>query len=322
MSSQALDEYAVLGARIGSDNAELFEINDNSGHDWDFSRQIDGHGWIVNDALDNKGWQVKTTGEARTVALGAMRMTDVLVVGLRDEAIPAWASLDPRDLGRRAAWYSAGFLLREAASRYLEVETRELDVGVRALRRDGGTVAQVFLADSLANGAGYCTYLGQPAHFEALLDQAGAWGHELADPGRHACDSACYDCLKDYRNAAYHGLLDWRLALDVLDLLRGEALDPAQRWAHMGEQALRTFCEDLGYELADLAGMPAAVDASSKRALIAVHPFEHNPPQPMPQDVRADARVAAAQRGLKLHTASLFELVRTPSAVFREFKRG
>ena len=30
-------------------------------------------------------------------------------------------------------------------------------------RRDGRSIAQVFLADSLANGAGYCTHLGEPA---------------------------------------------------------------------------------------------------------------------------------------------------------------
>ena len=327
MSSHPLDEYIVRGARIGSSTAELFEINDNNGKDWEFTRQSDGHGWIVQDALvkdsreATKGWQVKThDGEKRTVALGAMRMTDVLTVGLEDGVVPPWACLDPRDLGRRAAWYSAGFLLRGAASRYLEVQTGELEVGVRALRRDADTVAQVFLADSLANGAGYCTHLGHPENFTRLLDEASAWGRELMDGDRHTCDSACYDCLKDYRNAPYHGLLDWRLALDVLTLLRGEALDPDQRWARAGEAALTTFCEDLDYELAYFDGTPAAVDADGNRALIAVHPFEHNPPQPLRHDLRAFARQAAAARGLKLHTASLFELTRMPSAVFRRFK--
>jgi Lhr-like helicase len=321
MSSQALDEYAVRGARIGSDNAELFEINDNNGADWEFSRQSDGHGWIVKDALeDSKGWQVNTGGgERKTVALGSMRMTDVLVIGLDDESVPPWASLDPRDLGRRAAWYSAGFLLREAASRYLEVQTGELDVGVRALRKDGGTVAQVFLADSLANGAGYCTHLGKPEHFEGLLQEASGWGSELMDPARHSCDAACYDCLQDYRNAPYHGLLDWRLALDVLALLRGEALDPEERWARAGEEALRTFSDDLGYELADLGGTPAAVNAAAGRALIAVHPFEHDPPEPLKCDRHALARKAAAAGDLDLRTASLFELTRAPSGVFRGF---
>ena len=31
--------------------------------------------------------------------------------------------------------------------------------------------------------------------------------------------SACYDCLKVYRNMTYHGLLDWRLAITYLKVL-------------------------------------------------------------------------------------------------------
>lgn len=322
MSSQALDESVVGGSRIGSDNAELFEINDNRGFDWQFSRQADGHGWIVKDALDDKGYQVRTSGEQRTVALGAMRMTDVLVAGLDEGIVPPWASVDPRDIGRRAAWYSLGFLLREAASRYLEVQTGELDVGVRAVRKDGDVVAQVFLADSLANGAGYCTHLGKPEHFAGLLAEASTWGDRLSDLGFHSCDTACYDCLQDYRNASYHGLLDWRLALDLLTLLQGRALDPEQRWSRAGENALRTFAADLQLDFTELGGVPAVVDARADRALIAVHPFEHEPPKPLRHDRHALTHQAAAAQGLNLRTASLFELTRAPSSVFRRFVSG
>jgi len=29
------------------------------------------------------------------------------------------------------------------------------------------------------------------------------------------CDTSCNLCLRDFANLAYHGLLDWRLALDM-----------------------------------------------------------------------------------------------------------
>ncbi len=35
----------------------------------------------------------------------------------------------------------------------------------------------------------------------------------------HNCDSACYDCLKEYSNMAYHGFLDWKLGLAFLRIL-------------------------------------------------------------------------------------------------------
>jgi hypothetical protein len=251
-----------------------------------------------------------------------VKSTDVLVAGIADAAVPDWATLDPRELSRRAAWFSLGFLLRGAASRHLEVETGELDVGVRAVRRDGEVFAQVFLADSLANGAGYSTHLGQPHEFRGLLDEAARWVEKLADGSQHACDSACYDCLKDYRNSAYHGLLDWRLAADLLTLLRGEALDPEQRWHDLGSSALAAFCDDLNYEFSKLGGIPAAIDAGTGRALIAVHPFEHRPPVALPEDRHAKARVEASAAGLELHTASLFELLRAPSTVFRVFAQS
>jgi hypothetical protein len=319
MASTSLDELQLLGAVIGGGTAEVFEINDNRGRDWEFAEQAEGHGWIVPSALDaGRGFQVRTIGDPRPVALGAVKSTDVLVIGAAEDALPEWATLDPRDVGRRAAWYSLGFLIRGAASRYLEVQTGEIDVGVRAIRADGALVAQIFLADSLANGAGYCTHLAIPEHFRALLDEAAVWVGQLADPAKHACDSACYDCLKDYRNSAYHGLLDWRLAADLLTVLRREPLEADARWAGLAEAALEEFAADLGFATRRLNGRTAVVDDAQRRALIAVHPFEHKPPEPLVDRLSVE-RQALAVEGLDVREASLFSLLRAPSAVFADF---
>ncbi len=106
-------------------------------------------------------------------------------------------------------WYSLAFLLRQAAARVLDVDAGEIDAGVAPERLpDGGWIASVFLSDYLENGAGYATHLGTQAGFETLLGEARAWE---TDPATHGgpdggpCDSACYDCLKDYRNMASMG---------------------------------------------------------------------------------------------------------------------
>jgi len=321
MSSQMLDEQVILGSTVSAEQTDLYEVNDNNGRDWQFSRQVDGHGWIHKDSLDDQrpGFQVKTADDQRICAIGAVKKTDVLVVGIADNSVPSWATLEPRSLGRKAAWYSLGFLLQGAASRYLEVQTDELEVGVRAIPGDGAPVGQVFLADSLANGAGYCTHLGEPSEFRGLLAEADAWGAELADASRHQCDSACYDCLQDYRNSRYHSLLDWRLALDLLTLLRGEELDPARLWKGVGAELLDSFATEIGGATADLGETPSVLDAGAKRALIVVHPLERTDGGP---GLHAAAIREADERGLDVRRTTWFELVRAPSAVFRDFIEG
>src|SRR5689334_6944670 len=74
-------------------------------------------------------------------------------------------------LAVRAALYSFGFLVRRAAADLLDVqEERELKVGLRVLRdANGDVIGQVFVSDTLENGAGYASHLGQTAVTEAVL---------------------------------------------------------------------------------------------------------------------------------------------------------
>jgi hypothetical protein len=86
-----------------------------------------------------------------TVALGEAHVTDMLLVGAA--SVPPGLRVDPKTASRKGAWFSLGFLLREAAARMLDVQVQELDVGLRSRRVDGVVVPELFLADSLENGA-------------------------------------------------------------------------------------------------------------------------------------------------------------------------
>lgn len=328
ITNQELSPTKVEQATIESGVSDIYEINDHGGKSWTFHRQQEGHGWIDNDAIREEiedgsarkiGWRTFTTDEAKVVALGAVKKTDVLTVGISGEGIPDWGNLEPLTSSIRAAWYSLGFLLRGAASRLLEVETNELEIGIRATGREERVDAQVFLADSLANGAGYCTHLGRPENFCDLLDEADEWTRALSDPARHSCDSACYSCLKEYRNSNYHGLLDWRLASDLMDLLRGRELDPLDRWHELGKGALFSLGNELGMDLSELSGIPAAVDPQRSRALVSLHPFQRSPRRGEPTSTQKELEAAASHQGLDLRTTTHFDLIRVPSAVYREF---
>ena len=305
--------------------ARVLVVNDASGADFRLTRVGGWDGLISADLLDNPERRrdlelpnpPQNTPEIKPMALGAWEVTDTLLIGVTQS--PADLDLAPTRLEARAAWISFGFLLRNAASKLLDVEPRELRVGVFPQPHPDGVTGAAFLADSLANGAGYATHLGQNP--EQLLQAA----HELAeDYSKHAaqvegCDSSCYRCLRDHSNAAYHPLLDWRLAVDLLRVGSGDPIDYREA-VRLGELLTSDFCRDFGWEAISAAGIPAAVDTTfTPIGMVVTHPLERRTP-PLP------ARLADAERELSgravggqlmpTEFVSTYQLVRRPGVVW------
>ena len=137
---------------------------------------------------------------------------------------------DPLRVEGRAALYSYGFMLRRAAAVRLDVSDAELKVGLRTtIDAAGGVIGQIFMSDTLENGAGYSTIWARQAEFQALLQRypvRTCWTPRSAAQARrpwHACQTSCHECMRDYSNLAYHSILDWRLGVDLARL----ALNPA-----------------------------------------------------------------------------------------------
>lgn len=201
---------------------------------------------IFSDSTDpSKDPNIYALGAPRRIALLSRRKTDVLLVSLADWPVGVFA--DPNTLEGRAAWYSFAFWLRIAAATHLDVDALELQASFRS--KPGNhypVIGEAFLCDQLENGAGYCQYLGQSTEFQQILDQgdcnsvttiANKWGDPdvLVDGSKsHAleCDTSCNHCLRDFNNLSYHSLLDWRLALDMVQLARSSSttIDLATPW--------------------------------------------------------------------------------------------
>jgi hypothetical protein len=142
----------------------------------------------------------------------------------------------------RAAWHSFAFFLRTAAATLLDVDINELDAGVRTtyVETEAGRLldVQAFLTDRLENGAGYCTWLSEPENSRDLLshvsvDTADTLAERWTrDDHAGGCTASCNKCLREFSNQPYHGLLDWRLALDMARLAAdGDAtIDLTSRW--------------------------------------------------------------------------------------------
>ncbi len=193
----------------------------------------------------------------------------------------------------------------------------ELRVGLRTYREAETIGAEVFIADTLQNGAGYASFLGQPDEFQRLLTYMidnGENGYQMASAARD-CDSACYDCLKDYSNMIYHGLLDWRLAMDMARYaLNGVAPDLSGYWSGMTSKLMRDFCAAFDWDYVDDAPLPCAERPDWGEAIIPIHPLWNDTGAYQVAPL-AEAIALAERKGLNYRLASLFDLARRPAQV-------
>lgn len=323
--------------------ADIWAINDNNGGLFEFLPARDGHGLIAPNAIPLGSSASAKQGDAQTFALASRKVTDVLLIRFTPESLPPGIQLTIRPshdpVSRRAAWHSFGFLLRKAAALMLDIDPNELDVGLRVVRgltAAGATTqeGQLFISDSLDNGAGYANFFGKEERFRELLEFARKdfWsGQNNRISQRHGekaiaelCDSSCYDCLRDYDNQLFHSLLDWRLALDMVRLAFGATMGLSDiYWISLTDSLANRFCNDFHWERAAFGGLPGArkdFDASSV-ALIISHPLWSHSEDSFPKEL-ADAVAAAEGEGYSLGGGprrvvpiDVFELSRRPALI-------
>jgi ATP-dependent helicase YprA (DUF1998 family) len=322
----SLSESELGNAVLSAGRGQIYVINDNDGRDFRFAkaRPLRGYPWdglVSLDLVDDPGRAAELDlpepepGTEVNVALGASYMTDVLLV--RAATVPDGLETGPFSPSKRAAWYSLGFLLREASARALDVQSQELRAGLRVARLGDAVRTELFLADALENGAGYCTHLGVPAEFQNVLAEARSFMNKLEQPPHsEQCDSACYDCLRDYFNMAFHPLLDWRLARDMLTLLETGRLDVGA-WVPIERDLVSAFCRDFGGIQLDLDGGVHGIDAGAPWPLVIVgHPLESDHADFLSERLAlawADAESRAS--GRRILVDDVFNLLRRPGVV-------
>ena len=313
---------------------DIISINDNGGRGgFDFQKATvrgfpNSEGAYAVDP--GRGEYLSVSGPERTVALLSQRKTDVLLASIRDWPMGIFA--DPRNPVGRAAWYSLSFFLRSSAAAMMDVDTLEFNAGFRPIReQDGRVVGQVFLSDTLDNGAGYCHWLGEPVNFARLLSEgdfsrsgtnAEMW---LDAPHGKECDTSCNRCLRDFYNLPYHGLLDWRLAIEMtlLALNPSADIDMETPWhtadnpwwsLTSGENSpVGSTLENLGYHKGvTLSGLTAYKHQVFDTVSIVRHPLwtdEH----PVYQAAKLEAEQIFQKYTVK--ALNPFEIIRRPASV-------
>lgn len=300
--------------------------------------------WIDERFQDADGITFASTATPESLAIAAPKTTDVLRI--RPGMIPAGLSLDPLSIdpaippatprprvkaGVKAAYYSAAFILRSVAAEALDTDPEEFDVSnVRQVELEGGARAgEIVLSDHLANGAGFVRWLhghwAEIIHEIVRLDapEKTFIGQMTSEKHRAACDSSGYDCLRQYRNMSYHGLLDWRLGLSLFRCLHdaefaaglhGEfAIPDLAGWPHMARQLRDSFCSSFGCTPQEFGPLPG-FEVGGKQVIL-VHPL-WDTHQPAGLLAEARARTRPVTPG-EIRYADTFNLMRRQSWTYQ-----
>ena len=270
-------------------------------------RQVLESQWIDLRYQDADGITFSPASLPESLALASPKTTDVLRI--RPASVAAGLSLDPLTSSGavKAAYYSAAFILRSLAAEMLDTDPDEFDVSnVRRVEcAPGQGAGEIVLSDHLTNGSGYVAWVHDN------------WGHVLAgatstnEPAntfigaltsashRERCDSAGYDCLRQYRNMTFHGLLDWRLGLSLLRAMSDHTFacgldhdfsDPdLDGWMEFARERRDAFCITFRCAPRDFGPLPGFVVGG--RQVLVVHPLwdTHSP-----QGLLAEARATAS----------------------------
>ena len=151
-------------------------------------------------------------GKSETVFFATVH-TDILLIKLKQ--IPNNILINSKY--ERTAYRSWAEIVKKAAIRYLDIDSSEIDAGIRIYNKN----KEIYLADTLENGAGITKFLGRHDIFKKFIEEYcfQTSNNSLYEfYNKHDCDNACYDCIADYNNKFEFGMLNWRLGLDMVYL--------------------------------------------------------------------------------------------------------
>jgi DEAD/DEAH box helicase domain-containing protein len=223
----------IVHTNVSPKSGIVHQINNNSGNLFKIGRLAETNRYVMRTAFEiPRQGHLRLLGE-KDYALIASKTTGVLTAGINHTNENIDLTVLPQNPNFRevtAAFVSWGFLLQRAICDFLDIETSEIELGFHINKQQK---PEIFFVERLENGAGYCNYLSGRAYpdvpYQALIQpflNNGAMTKMLVgDEHLKQCASSCYDCLRNFHNQQYHGIIDWRLGLDLAKLSAGMEID-------------------------------------------------------------------------------------------------
>ena len=304
-----------------TDKKAIALINDNGGRFFDFRMHYNSAVVIDSELYRNPDLISNIKSDPfENGAIGTVFKTDVLSILITSaKNIGFHGILDiVGQPSAEAGITSFGEILRIAASTYLDVDPAEIRVGRQKYRHQECITQQIFLADTLENGAGYARRLSNPEILYKLLEKFYENVIDKWESKDHLdCDISCPDCLRNYNNRIIHPLLDWRLALDLTELMLGIPLK-TERWLQNSLQIASDFSKlcmqsDMAVKVQEADTLYALIHKDS-HALILSHPLWHTR-EGLAVDRQLNAKFALQSiygSSLNINFVDIREFVRKP----------
>ena len=198
-------------------------------------RQQKGRQWV-----NGEMWKASSEEAEIFANIASPKITDVLSVRLLNGNGLAFFD-DARELSsRRAAWYSAATILQRAIALELDVDSVDIEIASvhKYLQDSDAPGAELYLADNHPNGAGLVDWASR--NWSALMVSSIEGVGDFARLGsmvREECRRATESgqvwrspdlLLRGFRNRQLHGLIEWRLGLELLRVMHDPAFVPGK----------------------------------------------------------------------------------------------
>ena len=276
----------------------LVLINDNNGNLFEFQHRVFNdrvsNQIIVKDPTVYSARSGRGVENLRTIhsqiyengALGAIYTADTLSVFINDlnKQIGDKGILDIKQYSSRAALLSFGEFLKMAAAANLDVSPDEFVVGIQPLFNDRVKckTIRLFMSDNLENGSGLTDLISNKERFEIVVREHLEQITWEKSPHINTCDNSCANCLRTYHNISSHHELDWRLALDLAEVIIGQPLNK-NRWYADAIKLSENFRDNfnsnwrdhVSLEMEVFDGLPVIFDTNHQKALVLSHPLWH-----------------------------------------------
>ena len=238
------------------------------------------------------------------VVLGHRFASEVVLLAI---AMPAFLDAPIMDPSGKALWYSFGTLMKESATKVLQISPDEIRVGVRPIRDALGRIqGEVFIYDDVPGGAGYARAIYD--NLQEVAELALEMGHNCNNDD---CSGACYHCLLGYSNQYVHNLLDRNLGVTILDyLLNGRRPALPSGLTKSAINGLTEYTQS-DWIVADPSQTPQPFDVvlssahNSRVGVQVVHPLSARP-------TRAERQQLQHSTGVTALTYTSFDLLRRP----------
>ena len=255
---------------------------------------------LLNTGLKSKAWLDTAEKDSDyPVAIYSELVTDILIATCRSlpaENTKMISGKGHNDIVVKASWQSLSEIIGRQISLIEDIEPSEISVGKRFIRWEGPEKTQIggwaiFVTDNLDNGAGYSSAYSRAADFRGLLNRivTDQMPGLINNSHAHTCMSSCYHCLRNYNNRFSHSSLDWRLGLDLVNLLLDSDFKLSMKSAWWNDYCTHTLPKRLG-KISKIEWEAKSydddyfllIDKLNNKGLLVIHPMINERHESMP----------------------------------------